>query len=189
MLTELQAHLEDATKRWTTCSGNGIVGIKAATKYKELCAEIDHYTHLVKEVQHYAKVQKTIGSMDADTQSEEEIEVERIEAKYAQIEQDLEIAHGFASVDNGDDPSRLLARTDENAFPWALVNPDDMETQQCQRFTGGNDATMQEAADEEHEEESTDIREYARAKIRKAKENREAILKRRKAITLPRIIV
>ena len=196
MLAELQAHLEDATKRWTTCNGNGIVGIKAAMKYKELCAEIDHYTHLVKEVQHYAKVQKTIRSMDADTKSEEEIEVKRgleeIEEKYAQIEQDLEIAHSFASVDNSDDPSRLLARTDENAFPWALINPDDMEAQQCQRFTGGNDATMQEAADEEHEEEPTDIREYARAKIRKAKdcrkqglskENREAILKRRKAIT------
>ena len=196
MLAELQAHLEDATKRWTTCSGNGIVGVKAAMKYKELCAEIDHYTHLVKEVQHYAKVQKTIGSMDADTQSEEEIEVERgleeIDEKYAQIEQDLEIAHGFASVDNGDDPSRRLARTDENAFTWALGNPDDMEMQQYQRLAGGNDTTMQEAPNEEHEEESTDIREYARAKIRKAKdcrkqglskEDREAILKRRKAIT------
>jgi hypothetical protein len=204
MLAELQAHLEDATKRWTTCSGNGIVGVKAAMKYKELCAEIDHYTHLVKEVQHYAKVQKTIGSMDADTQSEEEIEVERgleeIDEKYAQIEQDLEIAHGFASVDNGasgsqtfhPDGIRRLARTDENAFTWALGNPEDMEMQQYQRLAGGNDTTMQEAPNEEHEEEPTDIREYARAKIRKAKdcrkqglskEDREAILKRRKAIT------
>jgi hypothetical protein len=41
-LTKLQAHLGDATRRWTICSGNGIVGIEAAMKYKELCAEINH---------------------------------------------------------------------------------------------------------------------------------------------------